>query len=137
MCAFHRAQEAAANGSTKEVVEVETAAPQQVNRLPALNPEGLPEVSPMVHAHELRRKSSVAMNTETEAPLDIQKNEFASNGQEDSKGSLGCLIPEVTFIMHPYSSPRLGWDIWIVILLIYTSLMVPYALAFQDVVCTG
>jgi len=44
-----------------------------------------------------------------------------------------CFI--ATGIFHPYSTPRLAWDMYIVFLLIYTALMVPFALAFQAAVC--
>lgn len=83
----------------------------------------------------------LSRQTDGELPLDIARKEYTHIGAATAAGqvetgSSACCMPEATFILHPYSSPRLAWDIWIVFLLIYTSLMVPYALAFQDVVCT-
>jgi len=38
-------------------------------------------------------------------------------------------------ILHPYSAPRLGWDMFMAILLLYTAFMVPFALAFESGMC--
>jgi hypothetical protein len=49
-------------------------------------------------------------------------------------GSAKCWMPGNVWILHPYTTPRLAWDMWIVFLLVYTALVVPYSLAFQDAV---
>jgi len=35
------------------------------------------------------------------------------------------------FMLHPTSSQRLGWDIWVMVLLIYVALMAPYRIGFD------
>eukprot|EP00961_Rhodomonas_salina_P207564 2801551-Rhodomonas_salina.1 len=57
----------------------------------------------------------------------------ARAGDDDAEAR--CFIGPEWFVFHPYSTPRLAWDMWVVILLIYTALMVPFALAFQAAVC--
>jgi len=65
----------------------------------------------------------------TVTPPDFQKEKARNNDDQVA----GCFI--ATGILHPYSTPRLAWDMWIVLLLVYTALMVPFALAFQAAVC--
>lgn len=61
--------------------------------------------------------------------------EFQKNKKQSSDaGSARCWMPGNVWILHPYSTPRLAWDMWIVFLLVYTALIVPYSLAFQDAV---
>ena len=40
-------------------------------------------------------------------------------------------------ILHPFSSIHLTWDLWMVLLLIITIIIVPYELAFQEFTCTA
>lgn len=63
--------------------------------------------------------------------------EFQKKQGGDSSSSVArCFMPGSSVILHPYSTPRLAWDMWIVFLLVYTALVVPYSLAFQDAVRT-
>jgi hypothetical protein len=68
------------------------------------------------------------------AQADTKTNESATShrvGNEDETVKL-FLKPG---IFHPYSLGRLSWDMWIALLLVYTALIVPYSIAFQDAVC--
>ena len=40
-------------------------------------------------------------------------------------------------ILNPYAVPRLGWDVYMALLLLYTAFMVPFQLAFGVDSCSG
>ena len=54
---------------------------------------------------------------------------------DDSDERPTILVPGVFFIFHPYSSPRLSWDVYVIALLVYTVFQVPAAIAFQSQMC--
>ena len=86
---------------------------------------------------ELLRTGTKRQNTKgtlirgTTAP-----NVLRAAGDEDTSGDDGKVgIFYAWGILHPYSSKRLAWDMFVVVLLIYTVLFVPFALAFSSTVC--
>ena len=47
----------------------------------------------------------------------------------------GVFVPGARFIFHPYSNFRLGWDVYTILLLVYTMFRVPAAIAFSAASC--